>query len=198
SPQDEAGKGTGAHGEMEDSSKEALMEEAPPRYTESPPRLSCVPQELKSLLLLVALVVVALVVVNVTFLLLGLHLSESHAETVLRMTIQGLDGQGTPQQLAMSKKERTGTFAVRDGLNASATVVYDYSKLLVGYRSWRQRTCYITRVDKDNFPGLDDVTETFQRRQGEDDGDKAVALADRSVLGTTINILCSAVPVFWV
>lgn len=29
-----------------------------------------------------ALVVVALVVVNVTFLLLGLHLSESHAETV--------------------------------------------------------------------------------------------------------------------
>ncbi|NXI29188.1 PSPC protein, partial [Sterrhoptilus dennistouni] len=198
SPQDGAGKGTGEHGEMEDSSKEALMEEAPPRYTESPPRLSCVPQELKSLLLLVALVVVALVVVNVTFLLLGLHLSESHAETVLRMTIQGLDGQGTPQQLAMSKKERTGTFAVRDGLNASATVVYDYSKLLVGYRSWRQRACYITRVDKDNFPGLDDVTETFQRRQDEDVGDKAVPLADRSVLGTTINILCSAVPVFWV
>lgn len=31
---------------------------------------------------MVALVVVALVVVNVTFLLLGLHLSESHAETV--------------------------------------------------------------------------------------------------------------------
>lgn len=29
-----------------------------------------------------ALVLVALVVVNVTFLLLGLHLSESHAETV--------------------------------------------------------------------------------------------------------------------
>ncbi|NXP41861.1 PSPC protein, partial [Leiothrix lutea] len=165
SPRDGAGKGTGEHGEMDDSSKEALMEEAPPRYTESPPRLPCVPHELKSLLLLVALVVVALVVVNVTFLLLGLHLSESHAETVLRMTIQGLDGQGTPQQLAMSKKERTGTFSVRDGLNASATVVYDYSKLLVGYRSWRQGACYITRVDKDNFPGLDAVTETFQRRQ---------------------------------
>ncbi|NWR11915.1 PSPC protein, partial [Paradoxornis webbianus] len=196
-PGDGAGKGTGAHAEMDDSSKEALMEEAPPRYTESPPRLPCVPHELKSLLLLVALVVVALVVVNVTFLLLGLHLSESHAETVLRMTIHGLDGQGTPQQLAMSKKERTGTFAVRDGLNASATVVYDYSKLLVGYRSWRQRACYITRVDKDNFPGLDAVTETFQRRQGEDAGDKAAPLADRSVLGTTINILCSAVPVFW-
>ncbi|XP_050838718.1 pulmonary surfactant-associated protein C [Serinus canaria] len=181
---------------MEDSSKEALMEEAPPRYTESP-RLPCIPHELKSLLLMVALVVVALVVVNVTFLLLGLHLSESHAETVLRMSIHGLDGQGTAQELAMSKKERSGTFAVRDGLNGSAAVVYDYSKLLVGYRSWRHRACYITRVDKDNFPGLDAVTETFQRRQDEDVGDKAVPLADRSILGTTINILCSAVPVFW-
>ncbi|NXS03727.1 PSPC protein, partial [Oxylabes madagascariensis] len=128
SPQTRAGRGTAAHGEMEDSSKEALMEEAPPRYTESP-RPPCIPHELRSLLLLVALVVVALVVVNVTFLLLGLHLSESHAETVLRMTIHGLDGEGTPQQLAMSKKERTGTFAVREGLNASATVVYDYGKV---------------------------------------------------------------------
>ncbi|XP_058715081.1 pulmonary surfactant-associated protein C [Poecile atricapillus] len=182
---------------MEDSSKEALMEEAPPRYTESP-RLPCIPHELRSLLLVVALVVVALVVVNITFLLLGLHLSESHAETVLRMTIHGLDGEGTPQQLAMSKKERTGTFAVRDGLNASATVVFEYSKLLVGYRSWRHRACYITRLDKDNFPGLDAVTESFQRRQDEGVGDKAAPLADRSILGTTINILCSTVPVFWV
>ncbi|NXH84110.1 PSPC protein, partial [Edolisoma coerulescens] len=189
-------KGTGAPGEMDDSSKEALMEEAPPRYTESP-RLPCIPHELKSLLLLVVLLVVALVVVNITFLLLGLHLSESHAETVLRMTIHGLDGEGSRQQLAMSKRERSGTFVVRDGLNASATVVYDYSELLVGYRSWRHRACYITRVDKDNLPGLDAVTEIFQRRQDEDAGHQAVPLADRSILGTTINILCSTVPVFW-
>lgn len=33
--------------------------------------------------------------------------------------------------------------------------------------------------------------------QDEEVGDKAVPLADRSILGTTINILCSAVPVFW-
>lgn len=45
------------------------------------------------------------------------------------MTIHGLDGEGTPQQLSMSKKERTGTFATQDGLNASAMVVYDYSKV---------------------------------------------------------------------
>lgn len=45
------------------------------------------------------------------------------------MTIHGLDGEGTPQHLSMSRKERIGTFAVRDGLNASAVVVYDYSKV---------------------------------------------------------------------
>ncbi|XP_075300852.1 surfactant protein C [Opisthocomus hoazin] len=182
---------------MDDSSKEALMEEAPPRYTASP-RLPCVPHQLKCLLVVVVVVVV-LVVVIVAFLLLGLRITETHAETVLRMTIHGLDGEGTPQHLSMSKKERTGTFAVRDGLNASAMVVYDYGKLLVGYRSWRHRACYITRMDKDNIPGLDAVTATFRRREDEakESGDTTAPLADRSILGTTVNILCSTVPVYW-
>ncbi|XP_074784826.1 surfactant protein C [Athene noctua] len=183
--------------EMDRSSKEPLMEEAPPSYTASP-RLPCIPHQLKCLLVVVVMVVV-LVVVVVAFLLLGLHITETHAETVLRMTIHGLDGEGTPQHLSMSKKERTGTFAVRDGLNASAVVVYDYSKLLVSYRSWRHRACYVTRVDKDNIPGLDAVTETFQRWQAEmkEAGGNAEPLADRSILGTTVNILCSTVPVYW-
>ncbi|NXJ86295.1 PSPC protein, partial [Trogon melanurus] len=187
----------GMEGEMDRSSKEALIEEAPPSYTASS-RLPCIPHQLKCLLIVVVVVVV-LVVVIVAFLLLGLHITETHAETVLRMTIHGLDDEGTPQHLSMSKKERTGTFAVRDGLNASAVVVYDYSKLLVGYRSWRHRACYITRVDKDNIPGLDAVAETFQRREAEvkEAGDDAMPLADRSILGTTVNILCSTVPVYW-
>ncbi|XP_030366109.1 pulmonary surfactant-associated protein C-like isoform X2 [Strigops habroptila] len=115
-------------GEMDGSSKEALMEEAPPRYTASP-LLPGIPPQLKSLLM-AAVVMVILMVVIVTFLLLGLHITETHAEAVLRMTIHGLDGEGTPQHLSLSKKERTGTFAVWDGLNASAVVVYDYSKVL--------------------------------------------------------------------
>ncbi|XP_021154650.2 pulmonary surfactant-associated protein C [Columba livia] len=182
---------------MDGSSKEPLLEEAPPSYTASH-RLPCIPHQLKCLLIVVVVVVV-LVVVIVAFLLLGLHITETHAETVLRMTIHGRDGDGTPQQLSMSKKERTGTFAVRDGLNTSAMVVYDYGKLLVGYRSWRHHVCYVTRMDKDNIPGLDAVTETFQRRQAEmkEVGDNDIPLADRSLLGTTVNILCSTVPVFW-
>ncbi|NXN92128.1 PSPC protein, partial [Rhinopomastus cyanomelas] len=183
--------------EMDDSPKEALMEEAPPRYTASP-RLPCIPHQLKCLLIVVVVVVI-LVVVIAAFLLLGLHLTESHAETVLRMTIHGPDGDGAPQHLSMSKKERAGTFAVRDGLNASAMVVYDYNKLLVGYRSWRRGACFITRADPNNIPGLDAVTETFRRRQAalKEALPDATPLADRSILGTTINILCSTVPVYW-
>ncbi|NWT33034.1 PSPC protein, partial [Cardinalis cardinalis] len=204
-PRARAGKGTGAHGEMEDGSKEALMEEAPPRYTE-PPRLPCIPHELKSLLLMVALVVVALVVVNVAFLLLGLHLSESHAETVLRMSIQGLDGEGSPQELAVSRGERSGTFAVRDGHNGSAAVVYEYSK--VQFLLWRisalSHNPAAARVEPHRAGqcgagglSLCGCSAPFCVPQDEDVGDKAVPLADRSILGTTINILCSAVPVFW-
>uniref|UniRef100_A0A8C0EBN6 Surfactant protein C n=1 Tax=Bubo bubo TaxID=30461 RepID=A0A8C0EBN6_BUBBB len=81
--------------------------------------------------------------------------------------------------------------------------------LLVSYRSWRHRACYVTRVDKDNIPGLDAVTETFQRWQVgpppfslpqaemKEAGGNAEPLADRSILGTTVNILCSTVPVYW-
>lgn len=38
-------------------------------------------------------------------------------------------------------------------------------QLLVSYRSQLHRACYITRVDKDNIPGLDAIAESFQRRQ---------------------------------
>ena len=108
---------------------------------------------------------------------------------VLRMTIHGLDGEGTPQHLSMSKKERTGTFAVRDGLNASVVVVYDYSKVGgaapgtggSGDRAELTPICLQTAAGQlqvlasprllrhprgqGHIPGLDAVTETFQRRQ---------------------------------
>eukprot|EP00075_Anas_platyrhynchos_P010228 XP_027299481.1 pulmonary surfactant-associated protein C-like isoform X1 [Anas platyrhynchos] len=180
--------------EMDGSSKEALLEEAPPEYTASP-RLPCVPQQLKSLLMVVVAVVFLVVLVG-AFLLLGLHLTETHAETVLRMSIEGLGAQGPPQHLSMSRKERIGTFAVAEGRNSSALLVYDYGKLLVSYRSWLHRVCFITRVDEDNLPGLDAVTEVFQRRQGEGKAG-AEPLADRSILGTTANVLCSSVPIYW-
>lgn len=50
---------------------------------------------------------------------------------VLRMSIEGLGAQGPPQHLSMSRKERIGTFAVAEGRNSSALLVYDYGKVRV-------------------------------------------------------------------
>nr|XP_014435225.2 pulmonary surfactant-associated protein C-like [Pelodiscus sinensis] len=133
---------------------------------------------------------------------MGLRLSEKHTETVLRMTIQSLDGEGSPQQLSIRGKEKTGTFYVTAGINSSATVVYDYRHLLIGYRSWPGRACYLRRMDPENIPGLDAIAKAFQHRQlgpseEPEEGGFPAPQANRSALGTTVNILCSNVPIYW-
>ncbi|CAI5783164.1 surfactant-associated C-like [Podarcis lilfordi] len=196
------------------SSKDVLMIEAPPvsrsplgteflllqGYTASPrlPGLPC------KKLLIVVVVVVVIVLVVLAFGLMGLRITEKHTETVLQMTIQGLDGEGSPQHLSMSRKERLATFHV-SRVNSSATVVYDYSNLLIGYRSWPGQSCYITRMKKENIQSLDAAVKVFQNIQPkppasslkENEEGTDVPLADRSILGTTINILCSSVPIYW-
>ncbi|XP_060107093.1 pulmonary surfactant-associated protein C [Heteronotia binoei] len=185
-------------------SKEVLLMEAPPDYTASPrlPGLPC------KKLLIVVVVVVVIVLVVLGFLLMGLHITEKHTETVLQMTIQGLDGDGSLQHLSMTRKERLATFHVRVDSNTSATVVYDYSNLLIGYRSWPGPSCCVTKMNKENIPSLDDITKSFQKVQcklptaphqqtEEKEEGLLVFLTDRSLLSTTVNILCSSVPIYW-
>ncbi|XP_053126010.1 pulmonary surfactant-associated protein C-like isoform X1 [Hemicordylus capensis] len=188
---------------MQTSSKEALLAEAPPDYSASPrlPGLPC------KKMLIVVVVVVVIVLVVLGFLLMGLHISEKHTETVLQMTIQGLDGKTSPQHLSMSRKEQVATFQVNGNLNSSATVVYDYSNLLIGYRSWPGQSCHVTRMNKEDIQGLEAVAKVFQQaqtkllkpslKQSEEEGGHPAPLADRSALGTTLNILCSHLPVYW-
>ncbi|KAM8794538.1 surfactant protein C [Eudromia elegans] len=182
---------------MDGGSKEALMEEAPPGYS-APRGPPCVPQQLRWLLG-AALAAALGTALAASVLLLGLHLAGAHAETVLRMSIEGLRGDGPPRELPVRRTEATGTFAVRDGLNSSAMLVYDYGKLLISYRSWRHPACYVTRMDQDSVQGLDAVTAAFRRRQAEQQqsGARAEPLGDRTLLGTTASVLCSTVPVYW-
>ncbi|NXA43924.1 PSPC protein, partial [Eudromia elegans] len=183
----------------------------------------CVPQQLRWLLG-AALAAALGTALAASVLLLGLHLAGAHAETVLRMSIEGLRGDGPPRELPVRRTEATGTFAVRDGLNSSAMLVYDYGKvrgggaavragtapgaeptgsicqqLLISYRSWRHPACYVTRMDQDSVQGLDAVTAAFRRRQAEQQqsGARAEPLGDRTLLGTTASVLCSTVPVYW-
>ncbi|KAM6040695.1 surfactant protein C-like isoform 1-T2 [Chlamydotis macqueenii] len=147
--------------------------------------LSC--HHLKCLLIAVV-VVVLLVVIIAGALLMWLRADQRHADAVLRVTAVGL-------RRGSVWEEDAATFYLDGGNGNPATVIYDYKNLLVSYRSRLHHACYVTRVDKDNIPGLDAVAETFQRRQAEKR--LAVPLADRSLLGTTASILCSILPVYW-
>uniref|UniRef100_A0A493T957 Surfactant protein C n=1 Tax=Anas platyrhynchos platyrhynchos TaxID=8840 RepID=A0A493T957_ANAPP len=152
------------------------------------PRLPCVPQQLKSLLMVVVAVVFLVVLVG-AFLLLGLHLTETHAETVRK--------EGGRTHCAQRGASRgVPPLHARGWADGGAAC----TQLLVSYRSWLHRVCFITRVDEDNLPGLDAVTEVFQAPAVSPQGEgKAGAepLADRSILGTTANVLCSSVPIYW-
>ncbi|XP_013917282.1 PREDICTED: pulmonary surfactant-associated protein C-like [Thamnophis sirtalis] len=191
-------------GKMDDSNKLALMSEPPPDYTESPKSadLSCG----KLLILVMAVVVMALVVL--TLLLAGLHITEKHTEAVLQMTIQRPDGKGSPQHLAMSQKEKLAIFPIHMKLNSSATVVYDYSNLVIGYRSWTGKACYVIRMNQKDIQSLDAVIKIFQdvqkpppllplgQREKPVENLSAVP-ANRSMLGAAINLLCSSLSVYW-
>lgn len=65
----------------------------PPQSYTASHRLPCIPHQLKCLLIVVVVVVV-LVVVIVAFLLLGLHITETHAETVRWERSRGVTGSG--------------------------------------------------------------------------------------------------------
>ncbi|TRZ11968.1 hypothetical protein HGM15179_015137 [Zosterops borbonicus] len=136
-------------------------------------------------LLIVVVVVVLLVLLIAAALLMRVGIDRSRADSVLR---SGLWAGATWE-------EDAATFYLDSGDGNAATVIYDYRNLLVSYRPQLHRACYVTRVDKDNIPGLDTVVETFQHHQAEDT--ISMPLADRSLLGTTASILCGLLPVYW-
>uniref|UniRef100_A0A8C4YBK5 Surfactant protein C n=1 Tax=Gopherus evgoodei TaxID=1825980 RepID=A0A8C4YBK5_9SAUR len=141
---------------MDVSSKEALIE-APPDYTPVP-RIPCLSPHLKRLLIIMVVVVIIVLVV-LGFLLMGLHISEKHTETVSTV----LKTQG--QWFRGASPAVTGTFHIKAAINSSATVVYDYHHLLICYKSWQGRACYITKMDKENIQGLDTIAKMFQHFQ---------------------------------
>ncbi|KAK2544434.1 pulmonary surfactant-associated protein C-like [Columba livia] len=167
----------------EEEEEEAMESSVKQVVVEEPLLLGCT-HHLKCLLITVV-VVVLLVVIIAGALLMWLRADQRHADAVLWMGMMR----------GPAWEEDAATFYLDNGDGNPATVIYDYKNLLVSYRSQLHRACYITRVDKDNIPGLDAISESFQRRQAEEK--LALPLADRSLLGTTASILCSIVPVYW-
>ncbi|XP_063301585.1 pulmonary surfactant-associated protein C [Pelobates fuscus] len=172
-----------------DQSKAVLMDR-PPVYSEllPLPGIPCLGSFKK--LLCVVLVVVVLVVVLLGVLLMGLHMSQKHTETIFQMSLHD----GTESAL---RKEGVATFHLDTGINSSATVVYDYNKLLISTRPRPGRGCYITRMDPENVPSLQSIAENVLSKIGQKEGTSQQLVSDLSVLGTTSRVLCGQLPVYW-
>ncbi|KAE8619261.1 hypothetical protein XENTR_v10009706 [Xenopus tropicalis] len=174
-----------------DQSKAVLMER-PPVYSELPiPSIPCLGGVKK--LVCVVLVVVVLVLVLVGVLLMGLHMSQKHTETIFQMSLQ--DGSSTG-----AHGTGVATFHLDTGINSSASVVYDYSKLLIGTRPRPGHACYITRMDPEQVQSLETIAESVLSKITSDasrQDDSMKPVTDRSLLGTTIKVLCGSLPVYW-
>uniref|UniRef100_A0A7M4E3Y8 Surfactant protein C n=1 Tax=Crocodylus porosus TaxID=8502 RepID=A0A7M4E3Y8_CROPO len=178
-----------------------------PRLLCSLPKLIGHSLHLKRILIIVVIIVVVVLVI-VGALLLGLHITQERSEAVSH-------GGGTQSPGACSTQGQLLSCA--NATSHPGSLVHIQSgtcmKLLIGYRSWLGQACYVTRMDKDNIQGVDAITKAFQYHQvstrldscslGQAGHGGAMALmpsaiqADRSTLGTTINILCSHLPIYW-
>ncbi|XP_029139083.1 pulmonary surfactant-associated protein C-like [Protobothrops mucrosquamatus] len=170
------------------------------------PKLVGCPVNIKRFL--IVLVVVGLVVlVVVGALLMGLHITQVHTEALLHMTIDELDGEESQLKFSVNKEE-VATYYVDDGIHNPATIIYDFAKLLIGYKPEHQKACYITRMDKENVQGIDALLQEFQTKlsimhlmpKGKEQAQEEEFLTsqvDRSNLGTTINVLCKHIPIFY-
>ncbi|XP_053319227.1 pulmonary surfactant-associated protein C [Spea bombifrons] len=172
-----------------DQSKTVLMDR-PPVYSEllPLPGIPCLGSFKK--LLCVVLVVVVLVVVLLGVLLMGLHMSQKHTETIFQMSLH----EGTEGAL---RREGVATFHLDTGINNSASVVYDYNKLLICTRPHPGRACYITRMDPDQVQSLQSIAENVLSKVGQKEGASLELMSDLSMLGTSIRVLCGQLPVYW-
>ncbi|OCT90140.1 pulmonary surfactant-associated protein C [Xenopus laevis] len=169
-----------------EQSKAVLMER-PPVYSELPiPSIPCLGGVKK--LVCVVLVVVVLVLVLVGVLLMGLHMSQKHTETIFQMSLQEGTGSGIHGTGA-------ATFHLDTGINSSASVVYDYSKLLIATRPRPGHACYVTPMDPEQVQSLETIAESVLSKITSNDSMKLVT--DHSLLGTTIKVLCGSLPVYW-
>uniref|UniRef100_A0A8C5Q9M3 Surfactant protein C n=1 Tax=Leptobrachium leishanense TaxID=445787 RepID=A0A8C5Q9M3_9ANUR len=164
--------------------------ERPPVYSEllPLPGIPCLGGVKK--LVCVVLGVVALVVVLLGVLLMGLHMSQKHTETIFQMSLHD----GTDSAL---RREGVATFHLDTGINSSASVVYDYSKLLIGVRPRPGRGCYLTRMDPEHVQSLQSIAENMLSKIGQKESATQQLVSDLSELGTTIQVLCGQLPVYW-
>ncbi|XP_067418645.1 surfactant protein C-like [Emydura macquarii macquarii] len=179
------------------STTELTMPAQPPAYSITR-KVSTTPQRI----ILASVVVVLLGFFIVSGALVGVYLTQKHSEKVLDMVIQKSEGE---EQTAMvNERESVAAFQIKRR-KSTATVVYNYNKGLISLRITNSKKCFVMKMDKLNIPSLDEISRDlphFDIKKVSGDNNVSYSFteaepADRTTLGTTVNILCSDIPIYW-
>ncbi|XP_065272997.1 pulmonary surfactant-associated protein C-like [Emys orbicularis] len=184
--------------DSKDSTKPTMPAE-PPAYRFMP----AVPKNRKEIIL-ISVVVVLLAIIITGAILIGVYMTQKHTEKIIQITSSGSNGEVTEQMMMVSSQENVAAFHI-EGNTTSATVVYDYKHSLIGFRVQDRRKCLVVKMDKVAIPSLAEITqriENFTTQQVPGDNSMSYSfrerqLADRTTLGTSLNLLCSDVPIYW-
>ncbi|XP_067419595.1 surfactant protein C-like isoform X2 [Emydura macquarii macquarii] len=152
--------------------------------------------------ILISVVMVLLAIIITGAVLIGVHMTQKHIEKIIQTTSSGSNGEVTEQTMMVSSQENVVAFHVEG--NTSATLVYDYKHGLIGLRVQDRRKCLVMKMDKVTVPSLAEMTQRIENFATQGSGDNSLSysfregqLADRTALGTTMNILCNDVPIYW-
>ncbi|XP_061448990.1 uncharacterized protein LOC133368588 isoform X2 [Rhineura floridana] len=130
-------------------------------------------------------------------------MTQQHTERIIKTTSKRSDGEVVEQTVMVNNQESVAAFHIQSNTTL-ATVVYDYKHRLIGFRIQDRKQCSVVAMDSVDVPSLHEITlgiEHIDEQISRDDhlsySFKQGELADRTVLGITMNILCSDVPLYW-
>nr|XP_020634123.1 pulmonary surfactant-associated protein C-like [Pogona vitticeps] len=161
-----------------------------------------VPKDRKQIIF-ISVILVLLTIVITGAILIGINTSQEHTEKIIRTLSNGAHGEVVEQTVMVNQQDSVAAFHIQSN-KTSATVVYDYYHKLIGFRIHNKRKCSVVSMDLVAVPSLDEVTQKIEHFGQQVPGDDTLSysfkkgkMADRTTLGTTINILCSDLPVYW-
>ncbi|XP_063291802.1 pulmonary surfactant-associated protein C-like isoform X2 [Pelobates fuscus] len=151
---------------------------------------------------LVVLTLLAIIVVGAT--LVGVYMTQKHTEAVVEMAFNAKSGETVHQRVMVNDLENIAVFHVTSN-NISSTILYDYNHEIIGLRRMNGAKCFILNMDHVNVPTMEDILrgiKRFQRQNSTSDTDLTYSItegeeAQRTELGTSVNLLCSDVPIYW-
>ncbi|XP_054853497.1 pulmonary surfactant-associated protein C-like [Eublepharis macularius] len=170
-----------------------------------PPALTFIPTVPKNRiqLIVISVLLVLLAIIIIEAIIIGVYMTQKHTERVIKSIRNGSDGGVVEQTMMVNNQESVVALHIQNNMT-SATVVYDYKHSLIGFRVQDKSQCSVVAMDSVNVPSIREITQRIEHFDEQVSKDVSLAysfeqgeLADRTILGTTMNILCSDVPVYW-